>query len=306
MPSDALGSPSYDFTHVVGTLTFAPDETEKIVAVQLLGDDVSKGDEHFLFTLSNPQVVESLRDSNSGHGVAGLLSELFVDPAANDYHLKNGSAAIDAGDVTHAPAVDIFQHARPSGAGVDIGAYEHGFLVPAVKVQFEWHDVIGYEFIGMAEVAIMRTGDTEGTLIVDVSSSNGTAGSDDFTPVNEQITFNSGESRKTFRVFVNDDAMIEGNETVMLNLVGRLSDPPGEHVENLLNDTATLHIISDDAWRPGTFQFDQKSVTFNETDGTATITVHRIGGSSGDASVNFATRQFTPPKQREHRRNRSD
>jgi hypothetical protein len=226
----------------------------------------------------------------------GELDSLFVNPAANDYHLKTGSAAIDAGDPTDAPATDIFGHARPMGAGVDVGAHEYSELVPAVNVQFEWHNVIGYEFIGMSEVAVTRTGDTEGTLVVDVVSTNGTAGSDDYQPVNEQVTFRPGESRKTFRVFINDDAIIEGNETVQLGLIFVAPTVPGGDAESR-SDSATLHIVSDDAWKPGSFQFDSKSVTFNETDGTATVTVHRVGGSSGDVSINFATDLFTPPKQ---------
>ena len=221
----------------------------------------------------------------------GELGSLFVDPAANDYHLKAGSLAIDVGDPTGAPATDIFSHARPMSAGVDIGAYEYGELVPAVNVQFEWSNVIGYEFIGMAEVAVTRTGDTEGTLVVDVTSSNGTASSNDVQAVNEQVTFKPGESRKTIRVFVNDDALIEGTETIQLNVVA----PGGSAVDP--TDSVTLHIVSDDAWKPGKFQFDAKSVTFNETDGTATVTVHRVGGSSGDVSLNFATDTFTVSKQ---------
>jgi hypothetical protein len=217
--------------------------------------------------------------------VLTALGSLFVNAAANDYHLKAGSTAIDVGDPTNAPAVDIFQHARPTGAGIDIGAYESGTFLSAV--QFEWSNVIGYEFIGMAEVAITRTGDTEGTLVVEVTSAPGTASSSDFTPVNETITFQPGETRKTFRVFATDDSEIEPNETVSLSLVA--SDGS--------TDSATLHIVSDDAWRPGTFQFDTKSVTFNETDGAATITVHRVGGSSGNVSLNFATGLFTPPRQ---------
>ncbi len=242
------------------------------------------------------------------------LDSLFVNPAANDYHLKPGSAAIDVGDPTGAPATDIFGHARPTGAGVDIGAYEAGTFVPAV--QFEWSNVIGYEFIGMAEVAVTRTGDTEGTLAVEIHHSQGTARGDDYRATHGYLVFQPGEMRKTFRVFNNDDATIEQHETVNLELkvvgdptglfptdqVGNptgliptdpFGDPPGEFP----TDQATLHIVSDDAWKPGAFQFDSKSVTFNETDGTATVTVHRVGGSSGDVSLNFATDLFTPPKQ---------
>ena len=244
----------------------------------------------------------------------GEFEGLFVNPAANDYHLKAGSAAIDVGDPTGAPATDIFGHARPTGAGVDIGAYEAGTFQPAV--QFEWSNVIGYEFIGMAEVAVTRTGDTEGTLAVEINHSQVTASSDDYRATRGYLVFQPGEMRKTFRVFVNDDSAIEEHETVQLDLrvVGdptglfptdQVGDPTGlipavqvgDPIPWMPTDQATLHIVSDDAWKPGTFQFDSKSVTFNETDGTATVTVHRVGGSSGDVSLDFATDLFTPPKQ---------
>ncbi len=49
---------------------------------------------------------------------------LFVDAAADDYHLQPGSPAIDHGSASLAPAVDADGVLRPQGAGVDAGAYE--------------------------------------------------------------------------------------------------------------------------------------------------------------------------------------
>lgn len=277
--------------------------------------------------------------------VSDALNALFVNPTANDYHLKAGSVAINSGvtgngtnatdgtnlsSVSHLsyalPATDLFGHVRPTGAGIDIGAYEAGTFLPAV--QFESSDVIGYEFIGMSEIAVTRTGDTEGTLAVEISITDGTASSDDFRATHGYLVFQPGEMRKTFRVFVNDDAAIEHNETVSFNLrvvgdptglfptdqvgdptglipIDQVGDPTGLFPTDQVGDPTglfptdqvTMHIVSDDAWRPGTFQFDAKSITFNETDGTATVTVYRVDGSSGEVSLNFATDQFTPPKQ---------
>jgi hypothetical protein len=59
-------------------------------------------------------------------------SAYFVNWAAQDLRLKAGSAAIDAGTSTDAPALDALQAARPvdgNGDGVakwDVGAYEYG------------------------------------------------------------------------------------------------------------------------------------------------------------------------------------
>lgn len=219
-------------------------------------------------------------------GVLSLLNDLFVNPSSNDYHLKAGSPAIDVGDPTGAPSFDIYQHARPVGPGVDIGAFEAGSFNPSV--QFEWGDTIGYEFIGMAEVAITRTGDTEGTLVVDVISTNGSAtAGQDYQALNTQVVFLPGETRKTLQVFLMDDQAIEGMETVQLNLmVG------GQSISQ-----AVLHLVSDDAWRPGRFEFDASSITFDETAGVATIVVRRQDGGNGPASVDYSTNLFVRPRQ---------
>lgn len=50
---------------------------------------------------------------------------LFVDFAADDYHLSATSPAIDQGDPTVSLAFDLDAAARPQGAAIDIGAYEY-------------------------------------------------------------------------------------------------------------------------------------------------------------------------------------
>lgn len=60
---------------------------------------------------------------------AGNVNEVgFVDPGKHDYHLKNGSSAIDKGkDVSsYGVSVDFESKKRPQGSAYDIGAYEYG------------------------------------------------------------------------------------------------------------------------------------------------------------------------------------
>ena len=52
--------------------------------------------------------------------------DLFVNPAANDYRLKAGSPAIDAGTTLADVTIDLDGKTRPIGAAFDIGAYEFG------------------------------------------------------------------------------------------------------------------------------------------------------------------------------------
>ena len=65
------------------------------------------------------------------HSILATPTDLFVNVATNDYRLKSGSLAIDAGTSANAPAKDLLGNARPSGNGYDIGAYEHGSTTPA-------------------------------------------------------------------------------------------------------------------------------------------------------------------------------
>lgn len=68
----------------------------------------------------------------SGNGIGGAGLKIgenftgdaqFVNPSAGDYHLRAGSAAINAG-VVGAPAFDKDGKSRPLGGGFDMGAYE--------------------------------------------------------------------------------------------------------------------------------------------------------------------------------------
>lgn len=55
-----------------------------------------------------------------------VADPLFVDPTTDawDFHLQDGSPAIDAGDPTNPPEVDFLGNPRVVGAGPDVGAIE--------------------------------------------------------------------------------------------------------------------------------------------------------------------------------------
>jgi hypothetical protein len=65
------------------------------------------------------------------HSLVATPAQLFVNPAAFNFHLSATSLAIDAGTASLAPAVDLEGNMRPAGAAHDIGAYERGGAPPA-------------------------------------------------------------------------------------------------------------------------------------------------------------------------------
>lgn len=60
------------------------------------------------------------------HSIIASPSALFVDPANNNYHLKNGAAAINAGTSLAEVTDDLSGFARSTGSAYDIGCYEVG------------------------------------------------------------------------------------------------------------------------------------------------------------------------------------
>ncbi len=107
-----------------------------------------------LYTLSQWQALGY--DTQS---FTGTISETFQAPDQNDFQLKNGSPAIDAGTMGHTCTPDIVGNTRPSGRAPDMGAYEFetviyispdgyccGFIPCYSRIQegFDWEGGINY------------------------------------------------------------------------------------------------------------------------------------------------------------------
>jgi uncharacterized delta-60 repeat protein len=145
---------------------------------------------------------------------------------------------------------------------------------------------------GPADISIIRYGGTNGTSTVNFSTiSGGTATpGTDYTPVNETVTFNPGDTNVVVLVPINNNGIPEGNQTVALQLTGA-------NGTILVAPTNAVLTIIDTVTAPGELSFASPSYSVTEGGGTGfTIvyfTVQRTFGSYGSVSVGYTTQDGT-------------
>src|SRR4029453_14355403 len=88
---------------------------------------------------------------------------------------------------------------------------------------------------------------------------------------------------KTFTIPITDDTLVEGNETVQVYLD---SPSPGSALATPYE--AVLTITDNDVASAGSLGFAW-APPVRESDGGATITVERVGGSAGVVTVRYTT-----------------
>ena len=100
------------------------------------------------------------------------------------------------------------------------------------------------EGAGSATIAVQRTGGDDGAVTVGYAATGGTAvAGQDFTAVSGTLSWPAGnDAPKTFSVPIANDALAEGNETVLLVL----SNPGGGATIDPARQTSTLTIQDDD------------------------------------------------------------
>jgi hypothetical protein len=168
--------------------------------------------------------------------------------------------------------------------GQAVGTILDNALVP--KLQFSLAGYAVAESSPRAVISVKRTGSLAGTVGVSYAVYDGTATTPaDYAPagpVAGTLTFGSGVGVRTFMVPLVNDALPEGDETVLL----RLSDPTGGALVGA-QTTAVLTIRSNDP--AGSFYFAPSILRLKETVGQAVLSVRRAGGASGTVTVDFAT-----------------
>lgn len=180
---------------------------------------------------------------------------------------------------------------RPYVARI-IGGANDGPTERYGEVDFLTTDVVVTEDASAAQITVLRSRGLEGELNVGVTIVGGTAvnGTHFSAPVTTTLSFPQGESLQTVSIPLVDDNEANPDKTINLELTdpkrGVMAADPALLGPDFL---ATVTITENDS----SIGFAATSYSLAEGEGTAIITVERIGGATGPASVGFVTIEDT-------------
>ncbi len=173
--------------------------------------------------------------------------------------------------------------AAPLG-GATLGARSFAtldILTDDPLIGFRQYDYSVREDGAQATIEVDRLGPLSNAVTIDYATFDGTAvAGTDYTAAGGTLTFGKGVARRTFPVEVTDDALVEGDQTVGLQLSNAQQGAA-------LGDrsTATLTITTDDP----RLEFTRSDYVVAAGVPQAAITVRRLGPATGTVSVHFAT-----------------
>jgi hypothetical protein len=131
IPNDGGGKKAPVRNIVKNNILYTPDASEGSVLIATASVEGFQSDYNVVvnrFSANNDASVISLAKWHAHgydlHSIISTPAQLFVDPAGNNYQLKSGSPAINAGTTLSDVPTDILGVKRPQHGGFDIGCYE--------------------------------------------------------------------------------------------------------------------------------------------------------------------------------------
>ncbi|MFM1768766.1 MAG: hypothetical protein RJA22_1295 [Verrucomicrobiota bacterium] len=143
------------------------------------------------------------------------------------------------------------------------------------------------ESVGSALITVVRTNGSTGRATVQYQTAAGTAlAPGDFSTVSGTLTFETGQTNKTFLVPIINDVATEYEE----NFSVRLFNASGAAL-GLSNSTVT---VFDNENGRGSLSFSVSDLLVNESAGTALLSVRRTSGSLSNVTVEVASADLAP------------
>ncbi len=252
------GSVSVDYATSDGTATAGSDYTETTGTLNFASKETSK-------IFSVPIGDDSATEGNE------TVNLTLTNPKGGGVLRSPATATLTITD----------NESVTSSAGAAAAPQQHAVMFSAMSYAVQ-------ENAGSITITVLREGGTS-PVAVNFSASNGTAGAADYTLTNGTLSFAQGEMTRTFSVTVSDESNVDGNKNLTLFLA---TPTAGAVLGN--PSSAILTIVDNETTASGTGSFRFGTASYNVSEGeTALITVNRVGGNSGTASVSYATTNGT-------------
>jgi DNA-directed RNA polymerase specialized sigma24 family protein len=256
--SNGTATAGSDYTAASGTLNFGAGETSKTFTIPIINDNLVEGDETVNLALTSPAGGASLGSQATatltihsddvatlqsisvapvnlslGNGqtaqfsATGLYSDgttQVLTALVNWTSSNKGVATITANGLATALGVGSTTIAAVIGSVAGSTSLTVTGTVHPGTIQLSSSSFSANEDQGAATITVTRSGGSDGTVSVHYATSNGTAtAGSDYMTTSGTLTFDPGETSKTFTIPIIDDTTVEPNETVKLTL----SDPTG-------------------------------------------------------------------------------
>ena len=224
----------------------------------------------------------ALDPSGNGEGAQFFnTTSVNTDGSGNATINVTFPVALGSGRIITATATDPNGNTSEFSAGDATGA--------TGNLQFTASSLQVIEDVGLATITVVRQGGSSGTLTVDFATADGTAiAGQDYTTTSGTLTFNGGETVKTFQIPITDDAPTEVDETFTVTL----RNTPGLDslgVPNVLTVTIQDRTVVPSLSVPSVSVIEGGPGTTSEL----LVTVNLSAATGRSVSVNFATSNQT-------------
>merc|ERR1719381_364609 len=183
---DGTASSDGDYIEASGTLTFGPGETQKMVTLEVLDDDVFEDDEHFYIRISNLRRKDGMP-----------ISEIDV--------------ADEAGKHSKQPSIQL---GTPHMATIMILDDDHGGIFG-----FEDSEAEIVESVGVYELKVQRISGARGKVAIPFSTEDGSAkAGSHYESVEGELLFENEETEKIIELPITDEESYEKSLIMYINI----------------------------------------------------------------------------------------
>merc|ERR1712200_106350 len=183
---DGTASSDGDYIEASGTLTFGPGETQKMVTLEVLDDDVFEDDEHFYIRISNLRRKDGMP-----------FAEIDV--------------ADESGKHSKQPSIQL---GTPHMATIMILDDDHGGIFG-----FEDSEAEIVESVGVFELKVQRISGARGKVAIPYTTEDGTAkAGSHFEAVEGELIFENEETEKIIELPIEDEESYEKSLIMYVNI----------------------------------------------------------------------------------------